>query len=97
MDVTSVALSGVRAAAAELKTAATNTANANTPGFKEEEVTRAADANGGVIIDIRQTDQEVDLAEQSVKATIASYDYQANLKVLQKQQELDKSLLDIQA
>lgn len=39
----------------------------------------------------------VSLDEEVVQQQLASYDFQANLKVIKTQQELDRSLLDIQA
>lgn len=97
MNVTSTALSGLRAATQELRTAAANTANATTPGYKAEEVVRTAEPNGGVDTKVVKTDQDVSLEEQIVNSDIATYNFQANLKILQKQKEMDKSLLDIQA
>lgn len=97
MDVSSIALSGLRAASQELRTAGTNIANANTPGFKAEEVQKTALGNGGVATDTVKTTKEVSLDEQVVDTQIATYNFQANLKVLQKQNEMEKSLLDIQA
>ena len=97
MDVNSIALSGLRAATTDLKTVATNIANQDTPGFKAQKVDKKSDANGGVQVDVKQTDQDVDTADQLVKGDIATYTYQANLKVLKTQKEMDKSLLDLQA
>lgn len=97
MDVASTALSGLRAASAELRTAGTNIANATTPGFTAEKVLRIAEPSGGVSTENVKTDLPIDLAEQLVDADIATYNFQANLKVLQKQREMEKSLLDIQA
>jgi len=97
MDISSTALSGLRAASQELRTAGTNIANATIPGFKAEEVQKASVPNGGVTTDVVKTDKDVSLDEQMVKADIATYNFQANLKILQKQKQMDKSLLDIQA
>ena len=48
--------------------------------------------NGGLT-----TVPNVDQAAQLVQTDIASYNYKANLKVIQVQQNLDKSLLDIKS
>lgn len=96
MDVTSIALSGLRASSQELRASANNIANATTPGYKAEAVVRRAQDTGGVTTDAVKTDQDVSLEQNLVNADIATYGFQANLKVLQKQQEMDKSLLDIQ-
>jgi flagellar hook-associated protein FlgK len=97
MNVASIAVSGLRAADTQLQTAATNIANANTPGFKQKDVVQSSDAEGGVRAEVVETDKDVSPEEQLVKADIATYNFQANLKVLQKQKQMDKSLLDIQA
>lgn len=97
MDVSSIALSGLRASSQELRTTGTNIANATTPGFKAEDVVKTSLDTGGVSTEVVKTDRNVSLDDERVKADIATYNFQANLKVLQTQKNLDKSLLDIQA
>ncbi len=97
MDVNAIAASGLRAAGTDLRTAATNIANATTPGFKAEEVVRTAAPQGGVVTDVVETEQDVSTDQELVRADMATYNFQANLKVLERQRDLDKSLLDIQA
>jgi flagellar hook-associated protein FlgK len=97
MDVSTIAVSGLRAAETQLKTASTNIANATTPGFKQQDVTQTPDASGGVKTDVATTDKEVSTDEQLVKADIATYNFKANLQVLKRQDEMQKSLLDIVA
>lgn len=98
MDVTSTALSGLNAAERRLANSATNIANANTPGFTATDVQQTPQETGGVRTDVVAREQSnVDVAEELVNAQNATYDFQANLQVMKKQRELDKSLLDIQA
>ncbi len=97
MDATSNALSGLRAASTQLGNVANNIANANTPGFKQQDVNQSTDANGGVETQLSGTDHEVDTDQQLVKADIATYNFKANLTVLKKQDEMTQSLLDIKA
>lgn len=95
--ITSIALSGLRAASQELRTAGNNIANSTTPGYTAKEVTRTSLENGGVTTDVVDTNREVSLEEEVVQADIATYGFKANLKILEKQRELDKALFDIQA
>ncbi len=97
MDVNSIALSGLRASETRIAVTANNTANATTPGFKAQQTQQTARAGGGVDVDVVDTQNEVSLDQEVANSQIASYDFKANIKVLQKQQEMDKSLLDIQA
>lgn len=107
MDVTSIALSGLKAADSRLAVSANNIANASTPGFKPADAVQESVDNGGVIVDIRQripasqdTEGElpnVSLEQEVVNTVTAANDFQANLRLLKVQKELDKSLLDIQA
>lgn len=113
MDVTSIALSGLNAAERRLENSANNIANAETTGFTPKDVVQSALTNGGVTtepverkpdtISIQNADGQeeklpnVSVDEELMNAQSATYDYQANLQVLKRQKEMDKSLLDIQA
>lgn len=97
MDITSIALSGLKAAETRTAKAANNIANANTDGFKPDVVTQRAQDNGGVIVEISKGEEPVSLEREIVDSVVAQSDYEANLAVLRRQRELDKSLLDIQA
>lgn len=107
MDVTSIALSGLKAAESRLANSANNIVNARTPGFKPADAVQRSLDNGGVIVDIRQRvpvspDAEgqvpnVSLEQEVVNTITAESDFKANLRMLKLQKELDKSLLDIQA
>lgn len=113
VDSISTALSGVAAAQTRINVAANNTANADTPGFKAQQVKQSANAAGGVrtevvdkipatviSFDAQGNAQELPNTspeEELVNAQIAKYDAQANIQIIKKQKELDKRLLDIQA
>ncbi|MFZ4541584.1 MAG: flagellar basal body protein [Rickettsiales bacterium] len=113
VDVSATALSGLYANEKRLQVAADNIANAQTDGFKAKEVEQSANASGGVttrVVDKRPAtvptfDEEgnlterpnVSLEEEIVGAQVATYSAQANIKVLQIQDKMNKYLLDIQA
>lgn len=110
MSVIATALSGVNAGQTRLATAANNIANATTPGYQMQDVVQTAQQGGGVRADVVErspasrafeetanASPDVSLEAQVVESKLASYDVQANLKVLKTQKELDKALLDIQA
>jgi flagellar hook-associated protein FlgK len=112
MSVITTALSGINAAETRLSTAANNIANVTTPGFKPQDVAQTPLTGGGVRADVierspasvafentqgRQDLPNISLDEELVQANLASYDVQANIRVLKTQKELDKALLDIQA
>jgi flagellar basal body rod protein FlgC len=113
MSVSSIALSGLAAAEKRLANSANNIVNSQTQGFQPKDAVQSALNGGGVRVDLvdRKPDTvtvgdnagnakplpNVSLEKEVVDAQIATYDFQANLQVLKKQKELDKSLLDIQA
>ena len=93
--------------------AADNIANAESVDYKAKDVVQSTDASGGVNTRVVErnpatvpvpnaeggVDQRpnVSLEEEVVQAQVATYSAQANLKVLQIADKLDKYLLDIQA
>ena len=95
-SITSAALSGLRASETRIAVAADNIANARTPGFTARAVTQVSQASG-VSTEVTQTDGPSDFEQQLAQANIASYDFKANLKVLQAKANLDHKLFDIQA
>ncbi len=108
MDVFSTALSGLRAADVRLANSANNITNAATPDYKPTDAVQRSLNDGGVIVDIRNREPasvetadgklpNVSLEQEVVNAITAENDFRANLLLLKKQKELDKSLLDIQA
>jgi flagellar basal body rod protein FlgC len=113
VDVGAVALSGLYANEKRISVAANNIANAQSADYKAQEVQQNSVASGGVTSRVVErtpatvpvandnggVDQRpnVSLEEEVVNAQIASYGAQANLKVLQATDKLNKYLLDIQA
>lgn len=112
MDVSAISLSGLYANERKLAVAADNIANANTDGYQAKEVKQTSVAGGGVTTQVveretapqQQTGGEqaavsnnVSLEEELVNTNIATYGAQANLKVIQAQDKMNKYLLDIQA
>lgn len=112
-SVSATALSGFNASQLRLQNAANNIANANSNNFRAQDVVQTSLAAGGVstnVVDrspatVQTTDTQgnvvnrpnVSLEEEVIQADIATYSAQANLKLLQVQNQLDKYLLDIQA
>lgn len=97
MNVTSIAVSGLRASSQELRAASNNIANATTPGYKAEAVVRSSLAEGGVTTQTVNTQQDVSLEQELVGTNLSTYNFKANLKVLERQKEMDDALLDIKA
>ena len=91
----SIGLSGLNAAQLRLDSAAHNVANAQTPGFRRQQVLQQAQPEGGVQAEIaaqRQTGGS--LEADAVEQMSASYTYQANLRTVKVQDEVLGSLLD---
>lgn len=108
MDVFSTALSGLRAADTRIAVSANNIVNQRTPNFKPADAIQESVDNGGVIVDIRGRQPasvetadgpvpNVSLEQEVVNTITAESDFKANLLLIKKQKEMDKSLLDIQA
>ncbi len=113
VDVSAIALSGFNASAQRLAVSANNIANANSDGFKAQDVVQTSSPAGGVRADVVTRSPatvsvaaadggtrelpNVSLEQEVVNSDIATYSAQANLKVLQTQKKLDQYLLDIQA
>jgi flagellar basal body rod protein FlgC len=96
-----------------IENAANNIANAQSSNFRAQDVVQSTDASGGVSTRVVERNPatvptvdrdgnvaerpNVNLEQEVIQADIATYSAQANLKVLQTQDRLDKYLLDIQA
>jgi flagellar hook protein FlgE len=96
--ISSIAASGVQAASTRIDVAAHNVANAQTPGFHRQKVHQRSQEMAGVVSSVGQA-QEVgpDLAADLVEQKSASYQYKANLKTIQTQDQMMGSLLDLKA
>jgi flagellar basal body rod protein FlgB len=101
------------AAEQRISVAADNIANVNTPNFRAKDVVQISQDTGGVstrVVDrspatvtvatsegTSEQRPNVSLEQELIQSQTASYDYQANLKVLKTERDMTKSLLDIQA
>lgn len=113
VDVNSVALSGLYANEKRIAVAAENIANANSGNYKAVKLDAVSNPGGGVATRITERSPatlpaidsdgniserpNVSLEEELVGAQNAVTGGQANLKVIQAQDKLNKYLLDIQA
>jgi flagellar hook protein FlgE len=98
----SIAMSGLNAASTRLNVSAHNIANSQTPGFKRQQVEQTALAQGGVSVTVdsagvAQSVPLASLAEDMVQQISAAYEFKANLKVIQTEQDLLGQLLDLRA
>jgi flagellar hook protein FlgE len=97
-SIASIALSGLNAASSQLATAAHNTANAQTPGFRRQLIQQTAQPDGGVVVSIGQAaDTGEALAEDVVTQMSAAYAFKANMLTLTTQDRMLGSLLDLTA
>jgi flagellar hook protein FlgE len=85
-----------------LNVSAHNIANSQTPGFKRQQVEQTALAEGGVSVtlDTASTPEQAPLAsltDDIVQQMSAAYEFKANLKVIQTEQDLLGQLLDLRA
>jgi flagellar hook-associated protein FlgK len=91
----SIGLSGLNAAQLRLDSAAHNVANAQTPGFRRQQVVQQAQPEGGVQAEIAaQPRTGGSLEADAVEQMSASYAYQANLRTVKVQDQVLGSLLD---
>ena len=105
MDLSGIALSGLRAASAGMAVQANNVANLNTDGFKAKRLDLAAEAGGGVETRGLSEDpapsfqgaSNVDLATEAVQGMGFEVMYKANLKILKASDDLMQATLDLKA
>ncbi len=105
-------LAGLSVHATKMATSAHNVANVNTDEFKKDRVTIHSNGSGHPVANITKVDtpgytvqgpegqvekSNVDLAEEMVNHTIGKKGYQANLKVLESEEKVFDSVLDIMA
>ena len=98
MDVISTTLSGLRAAQVRLDSAAHNIANAQTEGFRRQQVRASADLAGGVRTQIdRLPTPGADLAADLVAQKQAANAFAANLPVFKAADQALGRLLDVRS
>ncbi|TXT34834.1 MAG: flagellar basal body rod protein [Comamonadaceae bacterium] len=95
VNLSTIALSGMNAAQMQLNTSAHNIANINTTGFKRQEVTQTAQAQGGVSTSVNTASVEGDaLVTDVVTQLQAKHAFIANLAVFKTHDKLAGALLD---
>ncbi len=98
VNVLSIAQSGMQSAQMRLNSAANNVANANTPGFRRDEVQAQSQPEGGVATRVQKADRPgVNLEQEVVEQMSASFAYKANLQVLRTADRTVGSLLNERA
>lgn len=97
-SIASIAGSGMNAAMLGMGSAAHNIANLQTGDFRRQLVERQAQAEGGVMTKVVQAPQlGHSLAEDLLQQREAAYLFKANLLVLQTEQQVLGSVLDVLA
>jgi flagellar hook protein FlgE len=95
-NITGSALSAIAAYGTGLNVTANNIANMNTKDFKPTSAIMNEDVNGGVKVTLSQSqDAEVDVAKEMVDMMIEKTAIQANIKSLQTEDQVLKSIIDI--
>jgi flagellar hook-associated protein FlgK len=97
-STSSIALSGMNVAAMQQRVAAHNIANENTEGFHRQQLQQQTQAEGGVTAQVTQASEPGTALERDlVQQRVALYTFKASLQVVQTQDEMLGSLLDIRA
>ena len=105
MDVNGIGLSGMNAAALGISVAAHNVANANTKDFRAQRLEQEDLAQGGTrpaaLVESREPvapeGSNVDLATEMTSLIGQGGAYQANLKVIQAQDQMLGTAMDLKA
>jgi len=88
-SISSIALSGMNAAQAQLGTAAHNIANSNTPGFTRQQTTLSAQTGGGVTASVASASAAGAALEADVVSQLqAKNAFLANLAVFKTQDKM---------
>lgn len=97
-SLSSVALSGMRAAQTSLDSTAHNVANQSTEKFRRQEVTNKEAANGGVTTALTKASTEGSAPETDMVAQLqAKNAFLANLSVFKTSDKMAGALLNIKA
>ncbi len=93
--ISSISRSGMQAAQTTLNVSANNTANANTEGYRRQQVDLTAKAEGGVVATVRASDDKRASLEADVLSQLqAKNAFLANLKVFKTGDAMAGALLD---
>ena len=94
-SISSIALSGMNAAQAQLDSSAHNIANLATPGFHRQEVVQSAQSGGGVAVTLTQSPAEGSSLEADVVSQLQARNaFIANLAVFKTSNKMTGALLD---
>ncbi len=97
-SLNSIALSGLNAAQLQLDSAAHNVANANTQGFKRQQVQQQEQTGGGVTTSLSKAEIEgAALEADMVNELQAKNAYLINLQVFKTSDKMAGTLLDASA
>ena len=95
-NITSSALSALNAFSTGLNVTANNIANMNTTGFKPSSAVMNEGDNGGVKVTLSQSQNaEVDPAKEMIDMLIEKNAIQLNVKSLETEDQVYKSLIDM--
>jgi flagellar basal body rod protein FlgG len=94
-SISSIALSGMKAAQTSLNSSTHNIANMNTSGFQRQEVVQTTQTGGGVITTLTRASTEGASLETDVVAQLqAKNAFLANLAVFKTSDKMAGALLD---
>ncbi len=98
MNLITTAASGLQSAQTRMAAAANNIANAQTLGYRRDQVRATAEASGGVRTQADKVPQPgADLTADLVEQKSAAYAFEANLRTLKTTQTVVGSLLSARA
>ena len=93
--ISSISRSGMQAAQTALNVSANNTANANTEGYRRQQVDLTAQVGGGVTATVKASDDKRASLEADVVSQLqAKNAFLANLKVFKNGDAMAGALLD---
>ena len=93
--ISEIASSAVAAYITKQAVTANNLANINTPDFKSSNAVMKETKGGGVIADIVQGSDSVDISREAVDMMMTSNNYSAILKTFKVADTMMKNVLDI--
>lgn len=97
-SISSIALSGMKAAQSALNASAHNIANINTGGFRRQEMVQTAQTDGGVTTTLATSSTEGTSLEADVVTQLqAKNSFLANLAVFKASDTMTGALLDMRA
>lgn len=106
MSISTIASSGLRAAARALEVSSSNVANMATPGFSPSRTELSATRDGGVQADVRRDVQQssddivshvsgTDVTSELISMMSAQRAFTASMTVLKAEQEMTSAILDL--